>query len=185
MKNLCALSITLALFYTGYSQEKLKTRTGNVTFLSETGLEKIYAENDQTASLFLVEKKTIAFNALLKSFKFEKALMEEHFNEKYVHSDKYPAAKFLGTFEEDIDLKKPETYKDVTIKGEMDFHGVTLPLVVKADITVIEDGSITFVSKFKLNLEDYKIDVPSLVRDKISKEVLVSVATSYSNNPTK
>lgn len=162
-----------------FAQEKLITRTGEVTFVSETAMENIEATNTQTASIFLVDKKTIAFNVLLRSFKFEKALMEEHFNEKYVHSDKYPAAKFKGVIQDDIDLKTAGTYKDVTIKGQMSFHGVTKPIEVKGDITTREDGSISFASKFKIALEDYKIEVPALVKDKISKDIEISVATNY------
>lgn len=162
-----------------FSQEKLVTRTGEVSFTSETAVENIYAKNSQAASILMPENGTIAFNILLKSFKFKKALMEEHFNEKYVHSDKYPAAKFKGTIANNVDLKTPKAYKNVPIDGEMIFHGVTKPLKVIADILVNEDGTIAFTSEFKLVLEDYKVEVPSLVKDKISPEILVSVSTNY------
>lgn len=165
-----------------FAQEKLVTRTGEVTFSSKTSIEDIEARNSQTASIFLVDKKTIAFNVLLRSFKFEKALMEEHFNEKYVHSDKFPAAKFKGVIQDDIDLKKQNTYNDVTIDGEMQFHGVTKKIKVNASIIVNEDGSIEFASIFPIKLTDYQIEVPSLVKDKISPEIEVSVSTKYASN---
>ncbi len=179
MKKIILVS-TLLLFSTlVFSQEKLMTRTGEVSFTSETAVENIYAKNSQTASILIPEDGTIAFNILLKSFKFKKALMEEHFNEKYVHSDKYPSAKFKGTIGSDIDLKTPKAYKNVPIDGEMIFHGVTKPLKVIANILVNTDGTIAFTSEFKLVLEDYKVEVPSLVKDKISPEILVSVSTNY------
>ncbi len=178
MKNhILLLALLVSTF--SFCQEKLMTRTGEVTFSSETPMENIYAKNSQTASILLPDDKTIAFNILMKSFKFEKALMEEHFNEKYVHSDQYPAAKFKGTIPSNIDLKTPKKYKNVPIKGKMIFHGVTKPLEVYADITVKNDGSVAFTSEFMLALKDYKIEVPSLVKDKISEEIQVKVATNY------
>lgn len=178
MKKLILIT-TLLVSTLAFSQEKLVTRTGEVSFSSETAIENIYAKNSQTASILIPEDGTIAFNILLKSFKFKKALMEEHFNEKYVHSDKYPSAKFKGTIDNDIDLKEPKAHKNVPITGEMILHGVTKPLNVIADILVNENGTIAFTSEFKLVLEDYKIEVPSLVKDKISPEILVSVSTNY------
>ena len=164
------------------AQDKLVTRTGEVSFSSKTAMENIEAKNSQTASIFLVNEKTVAFNVILRSFKFDKALMEEHFNEKYVHSDKYPSAKFKGVIQDDIDLKKPNTYNDVTLKGNMDFHGVKKPITVTADIIVNQDGSIAFTSLFSLKLKDYKVEVPSLVEDKISPEIEINVATKYASN---
>ncbi len=180
MKNrTLLLSILMVVSIATNAQEKLITRTGEITFKSKTPIENIEAKNSQVASIFLVDKKTIAFNALLRSFRFEKALMEEHFNEKYVHSDKYPSAKFEGVIQEDIDLKKSGTYNDVTVKGTMDFHGVTKPMEVSASIIVSQDGSVNFASMFLIKLEDYKIEVPSLVKDKISGKIQVNVAANY------
>ncbi len=182
MKHLVTFAFILLISVATSAQEKLITKTGKVTFLSKTPIEDIEAKNSQTASIFLVDKKTIAFNVLLRSFRFEKALMEEHFNEKYVHSDKYPAAKFKGVIQDDIDLKKPNTYNDVTIDGEMEFHGVAKQIKVNASIIVNGDGSIEFASMFSLNLEEYEIEVPSLVKDKISPDIQVSVAAKYASN---
>lgn len=179
MKTFKLITLFLLIAINVNAQKKLITRTGEVTFTSKTPIEDIEAKNSQTASIFLIDKKTIAFNVLLRSFRFEKALMEEHFNEKYVHSDKYPSAKFKGIIQDDIDLKTPKTYNDVTIVGNMDFHGISKELQVSASIIVREDGAIEFASVFPIKLKDYKIEIPALVRDKISDEIIVNVATNY------
>jgi polyisoprenoid-binding protein YceI len=160
------------------AQEKFVTRTGSASFLSETPIEKIYAENNQVASILLTTKKVIAFNVLLKSFRFDKALMEEHFNEKYVHSETYPSAKFKGQLDLYIDPSITAIYKNIEIKGEMVFHGVKKPLTVIANVNVTDDA-IIFTSDFKLKLEDYKVEILSLVKDKISEYVLIKIITNY------
>lgn len=179
MKNLILSVLTLLLTTLAFSQDKLITRTGKITFSSETPVEKIYAENNQAASIFLISKKIVAFNVLLKSFKFEKALMEEHFNEKYVHSDTHPAAKFKGTLNVDIDLNVPKVYENVEIAGQMDFHGESKPLTVKANIEVNKDKTIKLISNFDLNLEAFKIEIPSLIKEKIASDIAVNIVANY------
>jgi len=178
MKKVCFIITCLLLTGTIHAQ-KMITRTGNITFLSETPVEKITAENNQVASILVLDKKKVAFNVLLKSFKFEKALMQEHFNEKYVHSDTYPAAKFKGNLPTTIRLDKPDIHKDIEIEGTMIFHGITKTIKIQADIEVRDDQSVSFTSKFGLKLEDYKVEVPSLIKEKISKIVQVTVNTNY------
>ena len=175
--------ISLMLLLSGVTmmnaQDKLVTRSGEVTFLSSTPVEEFEAKNNQAASILTKNDNLLAFNVLLKSFRFEKALMEEHFNEKYVHSDKYPAAKFKGTIPSSINLNMPKTHKGVEIDGEMIFHGVTKPLKVLADIVVNSDNTVTINSKFDLTLEDYNVEITTLVKEKIAKDVKVTVVANY------
>jgi len=179
IKILSSLFLVLAVYFSSSAQEKLITRTAKVTFFSSTAMEDFDAENNQVASILMVSDHRVAFNVLLKSFKFDKALMEEHFNEKYVNSDKYPSAKFKGVIPSEVDLKTANTYTNIDVKGEMIFHGVTKPLTVKADIVVNEDKTIVFNSSFKLNLEEYKVEIPSLVKDKIAEDVKVVIVANY------
>lgn len=179
MKNKIAIVVAIVFVNFAFAQEKLITRTAKVTFESNTSVESFTAKNTQVASILITGTKTIAFNVLLKSFRFEKALMEEHFNEKYVHSDRYPAAKYKGVIQEDIDLKKPGRYNDLTLNGTMNFHGVSRPIKAVAQIIVNEDQSINLTSNFKLNLEAFKIEIPSLVKNKISEDIVLSVDTHY------
>jgi len=152
MKKTILVTLFLFVMYGSQAQEKLITRTAKVSFLSETPIEKIEADNTQVASIFDVSKNKIAFNALLKSFRFDKALMEEHFNEKYVHSDKFPAAKFKGTLDHKITLDTPKRYENIMISGEMTFHGVTNPMEVNATLEVLEDKTVHIETNFKIAL---------------------------------
>lgn len=161
------------------AQEKLVTRSAKVSFISSTPVEEFEAVNSQAASILTTSDNKVAFNVILKSFKFEKALMEEHFNEKYVHSDKYPAAKFKGSIPASVSLTTPKAYKGVEIAGEMILHGVTKPIKIMADIVVKDDNTVEFDSTFNLTLADYNVEIPSLVKEKISKDVKVTVDAHY------
>ncbi len=185
MKNtkLFILILALTISSGGYlkAQFKSETRTAKVSFRSQTPIEEIYSQNNQVASILKVEgsKKTIAFNVMMRSFKFEKALMEEHFNEKYVHSEKFPAAKFIGEIENNIDLKTPGVYKNITINGKMTFHGVTRPVTIPADFEVGQNNEIKGYSTFKIRPEEYNIEIPKLVGEKIAREILVTIDALY------
>lgn len=180
MKNILLTSLILFLFTTIHAQ-KMITRTGKVSFLSSTPIEKIEAENNQVASILFTDSHKIAFNVLMKSFQFEKALMQEHFNEKYVHSDQYPAAKFKGDLPKDIDWSQPSTHTDVTINGLMVFHGVSKPIQTQANLVINPDHSIVFTTQFGLQLADYNIEIPSLIQEKVSQKIEVKVAARYQN----
>lgn len=163
------------------AQAKFETRNGKVSFSSKTPIEEIYSENNQVSSILKIEdnKKTVGFNVMMRSFKFKKALMEEHFNEKYVHSEKYPSAKFIGQIEGNLDIKEPGLYKTVPVKGSLTFHGVTKQINLVADIEVKANKEINAFSIFKINPEEYNVEIPKLVTDKISKEIVITVNTLY------
>jgi polyisoprenoid-binding protein YceI len=149
------------------------TRAGFVGFYSKMPLEDIRAENNQVFAAIDPGKKTIAFSLLLKGFVFTKQLMQEHFNENYVESDKYPKASFSGTFTGDVPLDKDGTYK-VMVKGSLSLHNVTRPVETPATIEV-KAGRIVGQAEFKMKPEDYNITIPSIVRDKIAQEMRVNV----------
>lgn len=163
------------------AQMKLETRTAKVSFRSQTPIEEFYSENNQVASILKVDskKKVLAFNVIMRSFKFEKALMEEHFNEKYVHSEKYPTAKFIGELATDIDLTNPGVYKNINISGTMVLHGVSRQVTVPADFEVNKNNEIKGHATFRIRPEDYNIEIPKLVSEKISKEIMVTVDALY------
>ena len=119
------------------------------------------------------------FAVLIKGFEFKKALMQEHFNENYLESDKFPKATFKGKIvnNSDVNYKKDGTYK-VKTKGQLTIHGVTKE--VEADGTIeVKGGKIVGTSTFNVNPEDYKISIPNLVRDKIAKQIKVTVKADY------
>jgi hypothetical protein len=166
------LVLTLVRPVAGHSQAYL-TRTGFIGFYSKTPLEDIKAENNQVFAAIDPGKKQIAFSLLVKGFIFAKELMQEHFNENYAESDKYPKANFSGSYTGDVTPNKDGSYK-VTIKGNLNFHNVTKAIEVPATIEV-KNGHLLGIADFKLKPEDYNISIPSLVRDKIDKEISVKV----------
>ncbi|ALJ00458.1 YceI family protein [Rufibacter tibetensis] len=185
MKNskLILLFVILTLSTSGYvkAQFKSETRTAKVSFRSQTPIEEFYSENNQVASILKVDgkKKVLAFNVIMRSFKFDKALMEEHFNEKYVHSEKYPTAKFVGEFAEDIDLTTPGKYKNISISGTMTLHGVSRTVTVPVDLEVGKNNEIKGHATFKIKPEEFNIEIPKLVSEKISREIVVTVDALY------
>jgi hypothetical protein len=185
MKSLMPFVYALTLVFLSQAhlkaQLKYETRSGKVTFQSKTAVEQIYSENNQVSSILKVDgsKKIVAFNVMMRSFKFEKALMEEHFNEKYVHSEKFPSAKFIGEIKSVVDLTKPGIYKNAHIQGSLAFHGVTKPMTIFADIEVKQNNEITAFSTFKIIPDEYNVEIPKLVSENISKEILITVDVLY------
>jgi polyisoprenoid-binding protein YceI len=122
----------------------------------------------------------MVFQVLIKSFHFERALMEEHFNENFIESDKFPKSIFKGkiTNLSAVNFSKNGTY-EVTVEGDLTIHGVTNKISTGGTIEVVT-GGINASSKFKLVPEDYKITIPGVVRDKINKDFDVTVTIKYS-----
>ena len=128
---------------------------------------------------WIPEQEILVFQVLIKSFHFEKALMEEHFNENYMESEKYPKSTFKGkiTNLSSVNFSKNGTY-DVTVEGDLTIHNVTNKVSIKGTIEVIT-GGINASSKFNIVPEDYNIEIPGVVRDKIDKNLAVTVSMKY------
>lgn len=148
-----------------------------VSFHSHTWLEDVDAVNKNAYAVIDMGKKNIAFSMMLKEFSFRKKLMQEHFNESYVESDKYPKSTFSGSYTGDVDPAKDGNYP-LTVKGKITLHGVTKDVEVPATITV-KNGIMTGVTTFKLNPKDFNISIPFIVRDKIEKENTVKVKVDW------
>ncbi len=157
--------------------QKYTTSTGKVVFFSSTPLENIEAINNETAAAIDSKSGNIAFQVPIKSFKFEKQLMKEHFNENYMESDKYPRADYKGKITDisKVNFAKDGTY-NVTISGKMTIHGVTKEVSIPGTITV-KGGTVTANAKFNVQTADYNISIPKLVEGKIAKNIEVTVNT--------
>jgi hypothetical protein len=149
------------------------TRSGFVGFYSKTALEDIKAENNQVYAIVDPSKQNLAFQLLCKGFVFPKELMQEHFNENYIESDKYPKATFSGNYTGDVQVGKDGVYK-VTVKGNLTIHNATKAIETPATIEV-KNGHLLCQAEFKVKPEDFNVNIPSLVRDKIDKEMTVKV----------
>lgn len=158
------------------AQEKMVTKTGKITFeASVPAFEEVKATT--TTATCIVNTKTgeIAALALIKSFRFKVALMEEHFNENYLESNKYPKATFKGKIA-DFDLSDiTATAANYTINGTMELHGQSKEVTMIAKIRKT-DGGLEIVSSFYLNADDFAIEIPSVVKSKVSKKVHVQTA---------
>ena len=173
MKNTLLLLATIAIASTGISQEKYFTRDGHIKFFSSTPVEDIEADNHKVTSVLDEATGKIEFAANMKSFEFEKALMEEHFNENYVESKEYPKATFKGSVK-DFKMGSYAAASEVMVAGKMTMHGVTKELEIPGKIE-FSDGKYHLTSKFMINPEDYNIEIPNTVRDNIAKEMEVTV----------
>jgi hypothetical protein len=176
MKNIIIVFV-LFLTWTNADAQILMTKNATISFHSHTFLENIDAVNNNVMAVIDGTKKNIAFSLLMKQFDFPKKLMQTHFNENYVESDKFPKATFSGSYAENADLAKDGSYQ-IIVNGKLTIHGVTKQVQIPATLTV-KAGTITGTTTFKLNPTDYNIDIPFIVRDKIEKENTVKVKTEW------
>ncbi len=175
MKKLIYLIIITLMFSATAIGQKHITKNGHIQFYSHAALEDIEAHNHQVNSALDVESGDLVFKVLIKSFEFEKALMQEHFNENYMESDKYPNAVFKGqiTNLKEIDFTKDGKY-DVLINGDLTIHGVTNKIETGGSFTIGENR-IKGQSVFSILLKDYDIKIPKAVTENIAEEIEVTV----------
>ncbi|HVX52248.1 MAG TPA: YceI family protein [Chitinophagaceae bacterium] len=152
------------------------TTTGFAGFYSKTQFEDIKAENNQVYAVIDVNKKAIAFSMLLNGFVFAKELMQEHFNENYAESDKYPKATFTGTYIDNIDLSSG-AQTTIHVSGTLTLHGVSKPFSTAATLA-LANGVLTGQASFQLVPGDFNISIPSLVRSKIAGKIDVHITAN-------
>ena len=179
MKKCILLLAAVSVTFFAAAQTKYFTKNGRIFFNASSPLEKIEAINDKSTSVIDLSTGQIEFGVLLKAFLFERALMQEHFNENYVESDKYPKATFKGMIADasSIDKTKDGTYP-VKITGKLTLHGVTKDIETMATFTV-KNGALSATTDFKIEAEDYNIVIPGLVKDKVAKTISINVQSNY------
>ena len=171
MKNTCILLLCLLLTTLASGQERFLTKTGTISFFSKLPLENIQAENSQVLSIVDATSGQMAIAILMQSFLFEKALMQEHFNENYVESDKYPKATFKGNI---IDFKSIGVVeKKVQVVGTLEIHNESIEITIDALATKTAD-TLVMTGAFYINLSDFAVDIPSIVRNKIAQKIKIS-----------
>jgi YceI-like domain len=154
-------------------QEKKQTKTGSLTFeASVPAFEEVKAKNDAVTCVLNTATGDIATQALMKGFRFKVALMEEHFNENYVESTKFPKATFRGKIEAFDESKLTTAFKNYTIKGKLEMHGKTKEVTCEAKIKKTGE-TIEIKNSFTVNAADFDIDIPSAVSKKVSKKINV------------
>lgn len=148
-----------------------------LALFSSTPLEDIRAVSDQCTGVLLRETREVAFQVPIKSFEFEKKLMQAHFNENYMESDRYPMAKFKGLLDKEVDFSKDGVYV-VTVTGILDVHGVAQRRTIQGRF-VVEKGQIQLNTQFKVACVDHKIKIPTLVFKKIAEEIDIRVSGKF------
>jgi len=184
MKNVIAsifISVFLAFHLSSNAQPIFLGTTDTVTFFSETPVANIDAKSTQGVGAVNQSTKDVFFKVAMKSFVFKKALMQEHFNENYVESDKFPYATFKGKITDNVDLSKDGTY-NVSVTGDFTVHGVTKPRTIPGTIT-IKGNNMQVKTSFDVKLADHNITIPTVVATEIAEVVNVKVNGMLTNSP--
>lgn len=180
IRYFAALLFVVALFANrAVAQEKYITKKGHVYFMSHTDAIDIDANNYQVACILDTQTGEMVFKVLIKAFKFTLATAEEHFNETYMESDKYPTAAYKAKITNlaEVNFKKDGTYT-AKLEGDMTLHGVTNKRQDVGTITV-KGGKISANANFKIAIDDYQIKVPKLVADRVAKIVDCKINLSF------
>ena len=173
---ICVLLLTSGLNLLG---QKYFTQNGTISFFSEATLENIESTNDQVSSVIDLDNGNMAFSLLMKAFVFEKALMQTHFNEKYIESEIYPKSTFKGEIKNLESLQITEEPQEFTVVGKLTIHGVTKEISTKATIHFDKMKKLLASSEFEILLSDYNIKIPSSVKENISNEISIKIQMEY------
>lgn len=176
-KTITILVVALGIQFT-YAQ-KFMTQNGTISFYSKAPMEDIEAVNNQVSAVLDADSGAIASTLLMKAFMFEKALMQEHFNEKYVESGKFPKSTFKGTVENYETLKLSTSPTKVTVKGQLTIHGVTKDVVAEGTLAKTADDQLKANFNFNIALADFNIKIPGTVKDNIAENIQIKVNFSF------
>jgi hypothetical protein len=163
MRKILLLFAGLVLGLSGHAQNRYFTRQGNISFFSEAPIENIEAHNTQVSSFINFDSGELVFSVPMKSFTFRKSLMQTHFNENYVESDKYPRGTFKGAI---------GNIKNVNLQQDGRYNAADGILEVK-------NGTVTAKSQFTVTPEQFEIEIPLLVRAHVAKIILIKVDVAY------
>lgn len=172
MKKLVILVFFLPLCA---SAQKFISDQSHIRFYSSAPIEDIEAVNEKAKSVIDLSSGQIVFSIDIEGFQFEKELMQEHFNENYLESEKYPKSTFKGQI---LDWDNKTGKQEVTVKGDLKIHGITKKVTFVGTIDVSEN-QVEVESVFTVKLVDYKIKIPKAVFYNIAEEVEVTVKFKY------
>lgn len=170
------LSVFALFLLVNTQAQKVFTKTGMIAFSASSPIERIEATTKKSVGVIDLASGRIEVQVLVKSLHFEKALMEEHFNENYMESGKFPDAKFVGNITDwaSVNLKKDGIYP-FKVKGDLTMHGVTKNIETNGTLTV-KGGTVTSAkSDITVKVADFNIQIPGVVKDKIAKEAKINI----------
>lgn len=178
MKKILLSLFVIACYFSADAQKIYSTKTGQIRFNASSPIEKIAGVNNQVDSKMVDKSGQVVFSILVKSFKFENQLMEDHFNENYLESSKYPKAEFKGfiTNVSAVDFLKDGKYA-ITVDGSLTIHGVTQKVNTSGTLAVT-GGKVSISGLFKIKIKDYGV-TGLYIGDKIANEAEITIDCKY------
>jgi hypothetical protein len=176
--SLIAIVLFIGMTQTANAQKVFATKSGQIYFNATGALVKIAAVNNQVDSKFVDATGQIIFGVLIKGFKFENQLMEDHFNENYMESTQYPKADFKGyiTNIKEINFSKDGAYP-IEVEGTLTIHGVAQKTNTKGTLTLAQ-GKVTIAGDFSVKVKDYGI-TGLYIGEKIANEATIKLNCKY------
>lgn len=173
-----ALALLPLLFVCALNAQIYTAKEGatNITFFSESPLENIEAINKGASIVLRASTADLQVSVSIQNFKFKNALMEEHFNENYMETEKYPKCIFKGKINETVDYSKDGENK-VSVTGKLEMHGATKDVTITGTLTKA-GNELKLNAKFRVKVADYKIKVPSMYVKNIAEEVDITFNTT-------
>lgn len=171
IRGCCLLGFVL--FYTVAGAQSFVSKNVRIGMFSSTPLEDIRAVSDQGIGVIVAKTREVMVQLAVKTLEFDRKLMQEHFNENYIESDKYPLAKFKGVLDQSLDLTEDGDY-NVNVTGVLSLHGVDKQRTIPCKVSV-RGGVIRVESQFKVACVDHNIDIPKLVFAKIAESISVKL----------
>jgi len=171
------LSISLVSFALFVNAQNFKLTKGKMSFFSETPAENIDAHSEVLSAVVTPARK-VAISIQVTTFEFKNALMREHFNEKYLESEKFPTATFSGKFDQDLELNLKGSYTG-SVTGKLKMHGIEKEYTIPIKLSVPQEGHLDIESEFKVKLIDHGIEVPKLVFEKIAEEIKITFKGAF------
>lgn len=178
MKKIVFIALALSLCSFVKAQDVWKAdKKSTISFFSHAPLEDIFAVSTKFSAAINTKTNTVAVFIDVSTLTFENKLQQEHFNEKYMESDKFPKATFKGELQGDVKWDAPGKY-EMNAKGLLTIHGVEKERTIPVTITVA-DGSISAASKFNVKVAEHDIEVPELVFNKVAEEVEITIKANF------
>jgi len=170
------IAIVCLLFSTVIFSQKMMTRSGEIKFDATVpgALDPVVGTNNTVSSIFDKSTGEFVIQGMVKSFKFKSPLMEEHFNENYMESDKLPKTSFKGKV-----LNYDGKTGSYDVEGDLTIHGVTNK--VKTKVSISGSSKLTVSGSFTVKLNDYKLEVPAMAKKTLAETAKISIKLDLEN----
>lgn len=171
----------------------VKPSKNAVIFNSNAPIELIEGHTDKLKGSISIDEDlnfnkdfSAEFNVDLASIDTGIALRNEHMRDNFLQTAKFPEAVFkVSKVTGDHEAFAQGKPVSVIADGSVTIHGVTLEQKIPVTVTLKRKNSkpsLTFTGKFPVKLEDYKIQRPEVVFQKLADTVFVTVSATAINN---